>query len=553
MGSKMADAFNPDQYLAQKTGNVSGNTAPPEPFDPNQYLAQKTGQAASTGENVPRGTQAQAGLEGAGQGLLMGYLPQIQAKAEPITDRIFNLFNGQKTMPAPWSQLTSNGPEYIQARDANIQRMQNQAQDYPKTALAGQIGGGVAGAALTPIPGLGASKGLLSAIGKGAASGAVLGAVQNPGDVQGQVDPLQASDRLSNAQSGALTGGLIGGAVKGSQNLATAASGLQDYAERKAFKSSGAMLKDFRQAFDKGRVNELGKTMLDQGLVKAGDTFENVAQKTEALRQQTGSQIGDIYKQIQGKIDNPQVNREVQAAGFQPKANLDELKSLIKGKFEGTPGGQAVIARVEGDLDQMAATYGDKLGIKDALGIKHDWDNEVNFAKRQVDMPKYQQAATMVRNYIRDKMNNQANTVGQLVGTDLGDQLKAANRSYQNLSEISSIAQDRIARENANRMFGLTDTIAGGAGGALAGAAAGALSGDTRHGAEGAVLGGIGTALLHKAARTYGNPILATGANALSRAAQYTATPLGQLANQIPPGLLEQGLLRGRNKGFLTK
>jgi hypothetical protein len=75
--------------------------------------------------------------------------------------------------------------------------------------------------------------------------------------------------------------------------------------------------------------------------------------------------------------------------------------------------------------------------------------------------------------------------------------------------EAEDMATDRIARDSANRAFGLTDTIAG-AGGAGIGAA---ISDDPK---EGLVYGALAAAA-NKAGRAYGNPLMATGFNKLSK------------------------------------
>ncbi len=58
-----------------------------------------------------------AGLESYGNALTSGYLPQLQAGAQKITDPIFQKLTGQKVEPE----------EYVKSRDENIARQQQES------------------------------------------------------------------------------------------------------------------------------------------------------------------------------------------------------------------------------------------------------------------------------------------------------------------------------------------------------------------------------------------------------------------------------------------
>jgi hypothetical protein len=113
------------------------------------------------------------------------------------------------------------------------------------------------------------------------------------------------------------------------------------------------------------------------------------------------------------------------------------------------------------------------------------------------------------------------------------------------------MAKDRVSREEANRAFGLTDTIAGGAG-----SAAGAMMGhDNKERSEFGGLGFLGGMVANKLGRKYGPGIQASMASKAVPALQYTARPIGKAGEALyNPGVAaraatETGLLNNKKGG----
>ncbi|MHB8484058.1 MAG: hypothetical protein ACYDBV_15280, partial [Nitrospiria bacterium] len=178
-------------------------------------------------------SKAMTALESFGNGLSLGYLPHLQALGEKIETPVLNYLTG-KNVPTD---------DYLSARDANIQRQQQQMQANPKTALAGNIAGGLTtGIATMGLMAPAAEAGtaanvaktasLASKVGQGvmtgAKVGATFGAIANPGDTQGEISPLQLSQRAQGAYQGAKFGALVGGAApvvaEGFKQIPTAAT-----------------------------------------------------------------------------------------------------------------------------------------------------------------------------------------------------------------------------------------------------------------------------------------------------------------------------------------
>jgi hypothetical protein len=200
-----------------------------------------------------------AAIEGLGQGLTAGYLPQLQAKMEPLTDRIFGLFDddSEYVEKAPWSQTFSNDENYMKSRDANIKRNKELAENNPISYNAAQIGGGITtGIVAAPAK-------LVTTTAKGASiAGTAYGLLANPGDREGIVDELQLTPRLRNAVLGAFTGY---GAQKGLDKIAKISKPLAERLARGAERRAAAALglqKHLRKKMTQGEIDDVGDTPL---------------------------------------------------------------------------------------------------------------------------------------------------------------------------------------------------------------------------------------------------------------------------------------------------
>lgn len=152
----------------------------------------------------------QTTVEHFANGALLGYLPQVQAAAQKPMFSALNAMTGQNVEP----------DSYVDARDKTVRRLAAQAEQNPNAAAGAGLGGLVAGSFVVPAPMpkalQGAGKGLVGlgkAAGRGAVYGAEYGAVANPGDVQGEVSPVQLGERIGKSLDGAEAGAKFGGGL----------------------------------------------------------------------------------------------------------------------------------------------------------------------------------------------------------------------------------------------------------------------------------------------------------------------------------------------------
>lgn len=140
-------------------------------------------------------------------GAMLGYLPQVQAATQKPMFAVLNAATGQNVEP----------DRYVDARDANIKRLEEQARLHPAEAAGAELAGMAANSMVMPAPmpkflnGTGKGvKGLMRAAGKGAVYGAEYGAVANPGDVEGEIAPVQLGERIGKSVEGAYSGAKFG-------------------------------------------------------------------------------------------------------------------------------------------------------------------------------------------------------------------------------------------------------------------------------------------------------------------------------------------------------
>lgn len=162
--------------------------------------------------------------------------------------------------------------------------------------------------------------------------------------------------------------------------------GLKGLAETSAFKSSGAMLKDFRVANDKGKVNQLGRYMLDNGL-EAFDDVESIAKKFESRAETAGKALDDVYSKAGEKFKTI-----LDKVGFDPKRDKAEILAAARSELGNTVGSNEAVKSLSKYLDEVSARFGDKPAAQAASAYKKAVSEY---------LPKYRQ-------FIRDKAEYKA-------------------------------------------------------------------------------------------------------------------------------------------------
>lgn len=459
-------AFDPDAYLAKQD------------FDPDAYLAKDT----------RKGSAGQAALESFGNAATLGYLPQLQAGLA-------------KLMPDPNAKLDAElkakgfsvkgaaEPTYVENRDANIARQEQLKQDFPLASGAGTVAG-IGGSALlasaaAPVK---AAATVGARIIQGAKGGAAIGALANPGDTEGVVDPLQAGGRAKNAAAGGVLGAATAGAIEAFGPIAKkAGEWLENKAAKKATRALGRQTTNKMAEMAKtGEDVALGKTLLEGKAIPILGTPGRIAKRVDALKEKTWSGVEALLNKggDDAVVDGAEAGMRI--------LNSEHLALLREA------GETQAVKALEDAAEQLAGMG--KVSLQRAQRIKRTIDSQLNYNKAIPDMTGGQAARFSKRTALRDQMDE---TVSGL-GAGKGD-LKTAFKKHGSLEGASEILEKEIGRQQNNRAMSLTDTI-------MAGAGIASGAGPAESVARGALLGAV-----NKAGRSVGNAVQARGYNLASK------------------------------------
>lgn len=404
--------FDPDAYLQQEQASGGG-------FDPDSYLASEKKAAFENNARIvsekPKKSVASSALVGARQGALMGYAPQIEAALEPITAKLFDAINNTK--------MAEELPEYVERRDKAAQRMQEYKKDNPTAFATGEIGGAVAssvvpaGIASKAVGGLGKVQKLSTAgqnIAKAAGSGAAIGALQNPGDVEGELNPLQLFDRSINAAIGAATGAATQGVVEGGAAILNSGKAL--------IKKGAEVVKENLPKL-KPNAPEIIEAARRQGvkitpsMILEGDKFtalEASLAKSPSLFNRVGKRVSEAKQAVENKVDD--VLEE--SSGLSAFETGDKVKKSIQQTFNDK-------VKPLSDKFEEIASHTKNIGVSDK-GVKRVAQNIGKLDEVQLTQGTGLGVANKAEQYT--KMLGNVKTVDQLkkVGTMLNQELEAA-------------------------------------------------------------------------------------------------------------------------------
>lgn len=160
-----------------------------------------------------------------------------------------------------------------------------------------------------------------------------------------------------------------------------------------------------------------------------------------------------------------------------------------------------------------------RLSLKDARALKQEVKKQINWNRLPgADVPIDEEVNRSLYTQLRKGEDDIATRLAEEGAIPNAAQFLDTKKTYGHLATAGAIAGRRGEKEFANRILGLTDYGTGAAGAAI-GSKIGAMTGGHAGAKVGAAVGGAGGALANKLARTYGNQVLASGSDSLSRAA----------------------------------
>jgi len=455
-----------------------------------------------------------------------GYLPEVYAGldtvVDPVAKKITGLING--------IEMPEDKSTYVQKRDDYRKMLNKEEQEHPYISTGSKLAAIIPQAVATG--GLASEGGMLARIARAGAIGGAGGLVSNPGEVEGEVSPLQLGERVRQAKTGAITGGLLQGAGEGVVKVGKTALGVGksglDYAGQKALKAMGISKSDLNKLMkqpgisgDFEKVQQFGNDLAESKLIKAGDTFDDIYSKVQEFKDKAGKKIGEIYKNATSASES--IPADIKPSG--QEIGL-EVMDKVGQKFQGLTSGGDEAAKI---AEEFATRFSRKKFFNPEelqKEIKY-FDNEmINWGRSPVSSEK-EAAYRTIRSTLQSKLDGILDGL-EKAGVGKASDIKEARKAFQMAARANDIVSNRMKSEIGNRFFSPTDYAMG-----LGGAATGVMAGKDLE--EKFKLGalGLGAGLLNKGARKYSNPALMQGGLLMDKAA-----PAIKKASQVGSGLL---------------
>jgi hypothetical protein len=404
-----------------------------------------------------------AGVNAAADTATFGYAPQIAGAGGAALGAIKDAATG--SLPSSDSILK----DYLSSRDKALAAQELSQKNQPISSGLGTIAGAIA----APVPGFGAlsAETKLGKVGIGALKGAAIGAVSNPGDQTGKINPVQLDDRLGDAMIGAPLGVAGEGLAKAAEKLPDAITSLRRYFTAKELGANTGQMKQLLRDLpggDKMRLDRVEEFLNEKGLLNTGKTFSDIADGTKAARDETGKQIGAVYSNLQNEIQKlpPEMTAKLDETALHGPDLANEFLAQEKERLGKDVFGQEThksLSKVLGTADQPGSLtkLGPNASLPDLVHYRASVDDAINWSKRSSEMAPAEQSYVRLRNFLNDKINARINALDQTVGSANTSALKKLNADYADASLTSKIAEATKAREMAKNMLGFTSAASG--------------------------------------------------------------------------------------------
>jgi hypothetical protein len=442
----------------------------------------------------------ESALQGFGQGITYGHLPQAQALFSQVMPDPEEGVN--KALERSGFEIVEPQESYAGVRDKFIQDIQGAQQQNPKAFMGAQIAGGTL-PFLNPTFAAQTTAGKIAA---GAGSGALASFLQNPSDIEGQISGPQIKERLMQAPIGAALGAGVSAALPLAGKVAAMAApqSLKDMAYDFAIDAIGAMKKGRNALEVKNNAKRLGKRLLDEGLVEAGDSFSSIASKIDDALNQSRDELNNIYDEADYFFQNVRASGTPQKLIESTKIKPLEIAKIFESKI-GLKRGDIGYTNYKNSIDRILFEFADnpsEISLSRARELRQSLDENIKWSKRANELPEVQKTLKEIRNSLNDLIEKRLAVVDKLNGGNRAARFRATNERLTDLLDASKISKDRLKGEGGNRLISLTGNIAGGQVGGMT-----ALKSNN-------ILYGLwaflGVALSEKILRTRGNAVAAS-------------------------------------------
>lgn len=447
-------------------------------------------------ENQGKTSQAESALGGFVEGSTFGFSDEIAGGVGGLMDYISQ--GGKLDLE-----------DYYKIRRDLVRENQKKAKaDNPGTFMTGELAGGL----VSPVGNIG--KG--ASVGKMALAGAGVGALGGAGYSEGEDLADVAMDAAKGGAIGGVMSGGLGLAGKGvNKLLSKTANKSSDVADDLAARAIGAERGTIKKLGSE-KVKEAGRRALDEGIVTPFASTDDMILRNKASQRNAGKAMSEVYD----VIDN------ANASTFNPLDAAIKVDDEIGG-FWRSPLNKTETKQLDNTLESIlmrADETGSKnISVKEAQKLKEELGKVANW-KSNVSITDKERMARDAYKVISDEIDNAVEMGAEKVGiAGLPEKLKLAKKQFGDSKTAEELLKNKLARESGNKMFGLTDTIAG-SGGAVAGGPVGLLA----------------TILGKKATERFGYQTGAVAADKLSKVLAEAPEMFGKYA-----GILKNASVKG--------
>lgn len=255
---------------------------------------------------------------------------------------------------------------------------------------------------------------------------------------------------------GAASRALGSGAKKVAESLGGKVPSLSDAAGEAAYKAAVGRtdVTSQRLAQRAGGSAAVGHTLLENGIVRMGDTLDEVAERLPGAREVAGQELGALLEQVGGGTVSKQVVRDKVA---------DVLARYNKA-------GQRDVAEALSTKLEKSGIWGELVGEGDTtLRQIHELRRNIDArpdlkwgsaGPNGVDLTT--EGMRDIRRAVEEGFEEASDTFAKTMGIeDFAQQLKAAKKKYQHIALAADQAEEGVLRRSANQPLGLKDVIFG--------------------------------------------------------------------------------------------
>lgn len=194
------------------------------------------------------------------------------------------------------------------------------------------------------------------------------------------------------------------------------------------------------------KVKEVGRYALDNDLLKPFSNTEDIVSANQSAKARGGAMMEDVYS----KID------KANQSTFNPLDVAAKVDQQIGG-FYRSPINRAETNQLENTLESMLVRGDKNISIKEAQALKEELGKVAN-RKNNINITDKERMAREAYSIVSKEIDVAVDAGAKNIGSDdLLAKLGGGKKLYSNSKAAEELLQNKLAREQGNKMMGITD------------------------------------------------------------------------------------------------